>query len=137
MDAEVHARKAHQHKNHDADPPQAVPLRRAGDAAECTDGILRVAAGEGEPRGFGAGALDDGEVRIEHPRPRDAAQELEKLVEHRPQKSDGQQIISLVFVDAPEDEDGDCEKGCLAAEVRDAAHQPVARGGAEALEQIE
>ena len=93
-----------------------------------------MARGERVPRRRAARGLHDGELRVEHPRPRDAEDQLEPLVDDRAAETDGEYIVALPLADAPEHGDGEHHEHRLVAELGDRRHERVQRGRAQGFQ---
>ena len=123
--AEIQPRKRDERGEHDGNDSYPAALRRARDAAEGADGVLCVAAGEGEARRLRAGGLHDLKVRVQHPGPRDAEGDLERLIEDGPGKAHEKKIAAPALVDAPVHRERHDHKDELLAKVRDERHRAV------------
>ena len=102
----------------------SVAEAEIADGAEGED-ILRVPARERVAGGLGPGALDDLEIRVFHPRARDAKDKLEKLVDDRADEADREHIVPAGLAHAPEHDDGSGHKHKLAAAVGERAEHRV------------
>ena len=129
--AEVHARERREHDHGGAGHAQPRPLRPAAEAAEGGEDILRVPARERVAGGLGPGALDDLEIRVFHPRARDAEHQLEKLVDDRADEADREHIVPAGLAHAPEHDDGDGHEHDLAAAVGEHAEHRVQKRRAQ------
>jgi hypothetical protein len=106
-------------------PRSPFSVRHAGDAAPGADGGLRVAGRERVAARVGAGALDDREIRVDHPGSRHAEDELERLIERRAEKADQKEVVAAALAHAPEHEQRRDHEHGLAAELGDALHDGV------------
>ena len=136
MHAEIHSGQRHQHTDHDADDPRGKAFGKAGDSAEDANRRLGMAAGEGIACGLGAGAFHNGKALVLHPRTGDTEQELHELIQHRSRKAHRQDIISLMLVDAPEEDQSRQDKEGLLAQVRDCREEGVQHGIADAFQEL-
>ena len=134
--AEIHAGKCRQRREHDAHDAQRAIFVPAGNAAERADGVLRVAGREGIAARPAARAFHDRKIRIAHPWPRDAAQQLEELIEHRAEEADKQQIIAFLLADAPEDRQRQQQERQLLAEAGERLHDGVEKRAADGFEPV-
>ena len=137
MHAEIHPRKGRQRGDDDADDAQRRVFVPARKAAERRHDVLRVAGREGIAASPGARRLDDREIRVLDPRPRNAERQLQKLVEDRADEADEEQIIALALVHAPKDRQREHNKQDLVSEIRDCGEKPIQRRAADALQPIE
>ena len=135
MNAQIHAREANQHRQHDADYPHGPPLGPQGDAAEGAHRVLGMAAGEGVAPRPGPGLLHDGEVLIHHPGARHAAHDLQPLIHHRAAQAAGEQEVALLLAHAPEHHQTQHQKNGFVAHQGQGVQQAVANRVAQALQQ--
>ena len=94
-----------------------------------------MAGWEGIAGGGGAGALYNGEIRVEHPRARDAADDLQKLIADRAEQTRHEGVIASALIYAPEQRERQHHKGQLVAEIGDRAEKDVQSGQTNTLQQ--
>ena len=135
VDAQIHPRERHQQNDGKADPTHPFAPGHDGGRAEGADGVLRMAGWEGIAGGGGAGALYNGEIRVEHPRARDAADDLQKLIADRAEQARHEGVIASALIHAPEQRERQHHKGQLVAEIGDRAEKDVQSGQTNALQQ--
>ena len=136
VDAQIHAGKGHQHSNDNGGHPHPFAAGKPGDTAEGAHGVLGMSAGKGVAGGLGAGTLHDGEIAVQHPRAGDAAQQLQKLIQHRPGKAHRQQIVAVTFADAPEHKQGHHHKDGLLPQPGDEGHGGIEKRCTNGLQSV-
>ena len=137
MHAEIHPRKRHQHDQRDAHAAHPLPLCPQCHRAERADGILRVPGRKRIARRGRAGGLHDRKIGIKHPRPRNAARDLQPLVANRAEQADQKRIISRPFVHAPEECERRHHKRDLVAAVGDAGEKHIQRRNPDRFQQTQ
>jgi hypothetical protein len=77
------------------------------------------------------------EIGVTDPGSGDAAKDLEELIGHISEEAHAHQVISLVLVHAPENDDTDGKKCGLLAQVGDQEHELIESGQPDLLQKIQ
>ena len=96
-----------------------------------------MSAGEAVAAGFRDGSFQGMKIGVTDPGPGDAAEDLEELIGHIAKQANPHQIIALVLIHTPENNDGDGKKGCFFAQVGDQQHELIEPGQPDLLQKIQ
>ena len=94
-------------------------------------------AGEGIAAGFLPGRFQDGEILIPHPGPGDSAQQLHKLAGQGTKQAHAQDIVTLILIHAPKDDQRHHKERRFLAQLGDAQHQFIQPGNADLFQQVQ
>ena len=133
---EIEPRQGHQYTENDAADANGFLSIPTGKSAVQSHGCLGVSAGEGVAGCRLSGGFHDGKVGILYPRAGNTKGHFQKLVENGSRESGVEQIISLIFVNTPENDHAHCHKNGFLSEQRDDGEKEIQYGIADAFQEI-
>ena len=137
VDTEIHSRKSNQYHDGKRAVTQPFPfLFGKGNAAKECGCTLRVTAGEGITRSLGARRFHNLKAWVNHPRPRNAENDFEELIDHSSHKARKQNEVAAFFVNTPQKEKTDSQKDGFFTKMRNDAKKKIAKACSDRLQKL-